>query len=69
MPNTVARAVTSARVAPAPVHYARPRRPDPRDSRSPLVVHLAAECAPFARTGGLGEVVRTLAEAQTASGM
>jgi starch synthase len=32
------------------------------------VIHLAGECAPFARTGGLGEVVRTLAEAQAASG-
>lgn len=32
------------------------------------MVHLAAECVPFARTGGLGEVVRTLAETQAASG-
>jgi starch synthase len=33
------------------------------------VVHLSAECAPFARTGGLGEAVRTLAMAQAAAGM
>jgi starch synthase len=69
MPNTIARAATSARVSPTPVHYTRPRRPERRESLSPQVVHLAGECAPFARTGGLGEVVRTLAEAQTASGM
>ena len=32
------------------------------------MVHLTAECAPFARTGGLGEAVRTLATAQLAAG-
>jgi starch synthase len=32
------------------------------------VVHLSAECWPFARTGGLGEAVRGLASAQAAAG-
>ena len=33
------------------------------------VVHLVAELAPFARTGGLGEAVESLAEFQAASGI
>ena len=33
------------------------------------VVHLVAELAPFARSGGLGEAVRSLARFQTASGI
>jgi starch synthase len=33
------------------------------------VIHLAAECWPFARTGGLGEAVRGLATYQAAAGM
>ena len=33
------------------------------------VVHLAVELAPFARTGGLGEVVSSLAAAQAAAGL
>lgn len=69
MTSTIARAATSVRVSSTPVHHARPRPPTLRESHSPSVVHLAGECAPFARTGGLGEVVRTLAEAQAASGM
>lgn len=69
MTSTVARAATSVRVSTTPLHHTRPRPPDLPASLSPSVVHLAAECAPFARTGGLGEVVRTLAEAQAASGM
>ena len=32
------------------------------------VVHLTAECWPFARTGGLGEAVRTLAQHQVLAG-
>ena len=69
MTSTTTRAATSPRVLPTPVQYTRPRRSEPHGSPSPSVVHLAGECAPFARTGGLGEVVRTLAEAQAASGM
>ena len=34
----------------------------------PEVVHVTAECWPFARTGGLGEAVATLAAAQDRSG-
>lgn len=34
----------------------------------PGVVHIAAECWPFARTGGLGEAVSTLASVQAARG-
>jgi starch synthase len=33
------------------------------------VVHLTAECSPFARTGGLGEAVAGLAASQAASGV
>ncbi|HTK53773.1 MAG TPA: glycogen/starch synthase [Gemmatimonadaceae bacterium] len=69
MTSTTTRAATSPRVLPTPVQYTRPRRSEPHGSLSAHVVHLAGECAPFARTGGLGEVVRTLAEAQAASGM
>jgi len=39
------------------------------DGRVVSVVHLVAELAPFARTGGLGEAVRSLAEFQSASGI
>ena len=69
MTSIMARAATSVRVSPTPVHHTRPRPLNRHGSPSPSVVHLAGECAPFARTGGLGEVVRTLAEAQAASGM
>jgi len=69
MPNTIARVASSTVAPPAPAYYIRPRHPKPYGLPSPHVVHLAGECAPFARTGGLGEVVRTLAEAQVASGM
>ena len=63
----VSRAVTSVRV-PTSTAGIRARRPLPRRSDAPGVVHLAAECAPFARTGGLGEAVRTLADTQAAAG-
>ena len=39
------------------------------DGRVVSVVHIVAELAPFARTGGLGEAVRSLAEFQSASGI
>ena len=37
------------------------------DGRVVSVVHIVAELAPFARTGGLGEAVKSLAEFQCAS--
>lgn len=39
------------------------------DGRAARVVHLVAELAPFARSGGLGEAVNSLARFQAASGM
>src|SRR5437879_1818022 len=33
------------------------------------IVHLAAECWPYARTGGLGEAVASLASYQAAAGL
>lgn len=39
------------------------------DGRPVAVVHLVAELAPFARTGGLGEAVASLARYQLASGL
>ncbi len=39
------------------------------DKRVASVVHLTAELAPIARTGGLGEVVSSLAAAQAAAGL
>src|SRR6266536_880519 len=39
------------------------------DGRAVRVVHLAAELAPFARSGGLGEAVNSLARYQAASGL
>ncbi len=49
------------------------RRPRPSDPTPPReasrVVHIAAECWPFARTGGLGEAVSTLASHHAATGL
>ena len=39
------------------------------DGRPVAIVHLAAELAPFARTGGLGEAVASIARFQAASGV
>ena len=39
------------------------------DNEPVTVVHLAAELAPFARTGGLGEAVSSLAHYQARSGI
>ena len=50
--------------SPTPLN---PLRTD--DGRVVSVVHLVAELAPFARTGGLGEAVKSLAEFQCASGI
>lgn len=41
----------------------------PNGGEPVTVVHLAAELAPFARTGGLGEAVSSLAHAQASSGL
>jgi glycogen synthase len=47
-----------------------PTAPLVRPDGSPApVIHLAAELAPFARTGGLGEAVASLAKYQAASGI
>ncbi|HYW52064.1 MAG TPA: glycogen/starch synthase, partial [Gemmatimonadaceae bacterium] len=40
-----------------------------RDGRPVSIVHLTAELAPIARTGGLGEVVTSLASYQSAAGL
>jgi starch synthase len=45
-----------------------PAAPGAPGGPPPTVVHVAAEYAPYARTGGLGEAVRGLAEAQAAAG-
>ena len=57
---------------PAADPLAAPARPSPlvaRDGRPAAVVHLAAELAPYARTGGLGEAVASLAGYQAAQGV
>src|SRR5688572_6910181 len=64
-----ARASRTNLIAPTSARSVRSRRPVPHASAPPSVVHLAAECTPFVRTGGLGEAVRTLAETQAAAGM
>jgi len=58
--------------APASTHAAAPAAPiglRTDDGRVVSVVHIVAELAPFARTGGLGEAVKSLAEFQSASGI
>ncbi len=40
-----------------------------RDGRSASIVHVVAELAPYARTGGLGEAVQSLAAFQAANGV
>ena len=63
--------VSSARTNSAP-KAAAPGTPVPlqtNDGRTVSVVHIVAELAPFARTGGLGEAVKSLAEFQSASGI
>jgi len=63
--------VSSVRGAPSQ-KSAAPSPPTPlktNDGRVVSVVHIVAELAPFARTGGLGEAVKSLAEFQSASGI
>lgn len=58
--------------APSLSARSRVRDSRPNHSSSPEhldIVHLAAECWPFARTGGLGEAVAGLAAFQAASGV
>lgn len=69
--RAAAGAAGTARAA-APTQGAAPSTPMPLrtdDGRIVSVVHLVAELAPFARTGGLGEAVKSLAEFQSASGI
>ncbi len=55
---------------PEPAEAPKPTAPLVRPDGSPApVVHLAAELSPFARTGGLGEAVASLAKYQAASGI
>src|SRR3954467_6415810 len=54
-------------VKPTPPQPATPPLMLP-DGRRVRVVHIVAELAPFARSGGLGEAVNSLARFQAASG-
>src|SRR5918992_2032010 len=54
-------ATSSSELSPPPLTAA--------DGRPISVVHLAPELAPFARTGGLGEAVASIAKYQAATGM
>jgi len=71
LPHEAAAPVTNARGTSAPKATA-PGTPVPlqtNDGRIVSVVHIVAELAPFARTGGLGEAVKSLAEFQSVSGI
>jgi starch synthase len=58
------------KLATAPTPLSPPSSPlQTADGRAVRVVHLAAELAPFARSGGLGEAVNSLARYQAASGL
>ena len=66
------RATPAASPAAAPVAAAPPGSYPllaPTTNEPVTVVHLAAELAPFARTGGLGEAVSSLAHFQARTGM
>src|ERR671931_2373468 len=56
-------AVKAPTATPAPPALALP------DGRRVRIIHLVAELAPFARSGGLGEAVASLARFQAASGI
>lgn len=57
-------------VSAAPNTVASPSAPLVRPDGTPApVIHLAAELSPYARTGGLGEAVASLAKYQAASGI
>ena len=59
-----ARAAPPQGAAPTALHPLRMP-----DGQVVSVVHIVAELAPFARTGGLGEAVKSLAEFQSAAGI
>src|ERR1700750_161444 len=68
-PTSVSRiAAIESRMATPMSTHAIPTLASP-DGRSVHVVHLVAELAPFARSGGLGEAVASLARFQVASGV
>jgi starch synthase len=67
---TPARPARGEQRSAPPTQGAVPATPTPLrtdDGRVVSVVHIVAELAPFARTGGLGEAVKSLAEFQCAS--
>jgi starch synthase len=66
LPTTLAEEATPADVVPA-VPVQSPLATT--DGRTIRLVHLVAELAPFARSGGLGEAVNSLARFQAASGI
>src|SRR5690349_24713997 len=59
---------TTAPIKTTPPHPATPPLVLP-DGRRVRVIHIVAELAPFARSGGLGEAVASLARFQVASGV
>jgi starch synthase len=59
----------SASTEPVASESAAPPAVSSRGDGGPTVVHLAAELSPFARTGGLGEAVASLARFQARSGL
>src|ERR1051325_9966570 len=59
---------TTISVKPTPPQPATPPLVLP-DGRRVRVIHIVAELAPFARSGGLGEAVASLARFQAASGL
>lgn len=72
MPTTAKRStktpVLGAQVIPAPDASGYPLT-HPASGEPVTVVHMAAELAPFARTGGLGEAVSSLAHFQARAGL
>ena len=70
--ETTRRSIRTRRtdVPTAPAIFASPSAPLVRPDGTPApVIHLAPELSPFARTGGLGEAVASLAKYQAASGI
>ena len=69
MPAAAARIGERPRVARAPSLRPAPPIHYTAEVEHPTVVHVTAECWPFARTGGLGEAVGTLATHQHRAGL
>jgi starch synthase len=59
----------SLAAAPGPSADSVPAPLQTADGRAACVVHVVAELAPFARSGGLGEAVNSLARFQAAAGL